>query len=71
MLGATGAVEIIATLLGIQEGFIPPTVGLEEKDPECDLDYTPGNMRRHLITNAVKVSMGFGGQVAAVLFRKI
>jgi len=71
MLGATGAIEIIATLLGIQEGFIPPTVGLEEKDPACDLDYTPGNMRRHIVTNAVKVSMGFGGQVAAVLFRKI
>ncbi|MFH1208956.1 MAG: beta-ketoacyl-[acyl-carrier-protein] synthase family protein [Candidatus Omnitrophota bacterium] len=71
MLGATGAVEIIATLLGIQEGFIPPTVGLEEKDPACDLDYTPGNMRRHTITNAVKISMGFGGQVAVTLFRKV
>ena len=71
MLGATGAIEIIATLLGIHEGFIPPTVGLEEKDPACDLDYTPGNMRLHKITNAVKVSMGFGGQVAAVLLRKI
>ena len=71
MLGATGAIEIIATLLGIHEGFIPPTVGLEEKDPACDLDYTPGKMREQKITNAVKVSMGFGGQVAAVLLRKI
>ena len=71
MLGATGAVEIIATFLGIHEGFIPPTVGLEEKDPACDLDYTPGDMRSHKITNAIKVSMGFGGQVAAVLLRKI
>lgn len=71
MLGATGAVEIIATLLGIYEGFIPPTVGLEAKDPACDLDYTPGKARSKKITNAVKVSMGFGGQVAAVLLRKI
>ena len=71
MLGATGAVEIIATFLGIHEEFIPPTVGLEEKDPACDLDYTPGKMRQRKITNAVKVSMGFGGQVAAVLLRKI
>jgi 3-oxoacyl-(acyl-carrier-protein) synthase len=71
MLGATGAIEIIATLLGIEEGFIPPTVGLEEKDPECDLDYTPLKTRSHKITNAIKLSMGFGGQVAAVLFRKI
>ncbi len=71
MLGATGAIEIIATLLGIHEGFIPPTVGLEEKDPECDLDYTPGTLRSKKITNAVKVSMGFGGQVVAVLLRKV
>lgn len=70
MLGATGAIEIIATLLGIHEGFVPPTVGLEEKDPACDLDYTPGKMRPHKIVNAIKLSMGFGGQVAAVLLRK-
>lgn len=71
MLGATGAIEIIATLLAIHEGFVPPTVGLEEKDPKCDLDYTPGKIREHKIKNAIKVSMGFGGQVAAVLLRKI
>lgn len=71
MLGATGAVEIIATLLGIEEGFIPPTLGLEEKDPECDLDYTPLKTRPRKITNAIKLSMGFGGNVAAVLLRKI
>ncbi len=71
MLGATGAVEIIATLLGIKEGFVPPTLGLEEKDPECDLDYTPRKTRAHKITNAIKISMGFGGQIAAVLFRKV
>jgi 3-oxoacyl-(acyl-carrier-protein) synthase len=70
MLGATGAIEIIATLLGIHESFVPPTVGLEEKDPACDLDYTPGKMRPHKITNAIKVSMGFGGQIVAVLLRK-
>lgn len=71
VLGATGAVEIIATLLGMKEGFIPPTVGLEEKEPACDLDYTPGKARSATIGNAIKVSMGFGGQVAAVLLRKI
>lgn len=71
MLGATGAIEIIATLIGIHGDFIPPTVGLEETDPACDLDYTPGKMRSQKISNAIKVSMGFGGQVAAVLLRKI
>ncbi|HNX69212.1 MAG TPA: beta-ketoacyl-[acyl-carrier-protein] synthase family protein [Candidatus Omnitrophota bacterium] len=71
MLGATGAVEIIATLLAMQEGFIPPTVGLEEKDPQCDLDYTPRKMREHSVRTAVKISLGFGGQVKAIAFRKI
>ncbi len=71
MLGATGAVEIIATLLGISEDFLPPTLGLEEKDPECDLDYTPLKTRSHKITNAIKLSMGFGGNVTAVLLGKI
>ncbi len=71
MLGATGAIEIIATILGIDEGFVPPTLGLEENDPECDLDYTPLKMRPHKITNAIKLSMGFGGNVAAILLRKV
>lgn len=70
MLGATGAVEIMATLLGMREGFIPPTVGLETKDPDCDLDYVPQKMRRHEINTAVKISMGFGGQVATIALRK-
>ena len=71
MLGATGAVEIMATLLGMQESFIPPTVGLETKDPKCDLDYVPMKMRSHKINTAIKLSMGFGGQVAMVALRKI
>jgi 3-oxoacyl-[acyl-carrier-protein] synthase II len=70
MLGATGAVEIIATLLGISKGFIPPTVGLEQKDPECDLNYTLGKTLFQPVTKAVKISMGFGGHVVAVLLRK-
>ena len=41
MLGASGAVEIIASLIGMKEGFIPPTAGLEKPDSACDLDYTP------------------------------
>lgn len=71
MLGATGAVEIIATLLGMEGDFIPPTVGLEKKDPACDLDYTPGKMRSQKITTAIKLSMGFGGHVAALMLRKL
>lgn len=71
MLGATGAAEIIATLLGMHEGFIPPTVGLDTPDPGCDLDYTPQKMRQQKITTAIKISMGFGGQVAVIALQKI
>ncbi len=70
-LGATGAIEIIATFLGMNDNFVPPTVGLEEKDKQCDLDYTPFKMRPCSISTALKISMGFGGQVAAIALRKI
>jgi 3-oxoacyl-(acyl-carrier-protein) synthase len=71
VLGATGAVELAATLLAMREGFVPPTINLEEKDKACDLDYTPLKARAKEIKTAVKVSMGFGGNVAALLLRKI
>jgi len=71
MLGATGAVEIAATLLAMRDGFIPPTLNLEEKDKVCDLDYTPLKAREKQTRTALKVSMGFGGQAMAILLRKI
>lgn len=66
MLGASGAVEIIACFIAMNEGFVPPTIGLEEKDPACDLDYTPSKARKAEIKAAVSISMGFGGHVAAI-----
>ncbi len=71
MLGASGAVEIIACLLGMEDNFIPATIGLEKPDPACDLDYTPNKSREAKIQTAVSVSMGFGGHVAAIALRKI
>lgn len=71
MLGASGAVEIIATLAGMEEGFIPPTINLEKKDPACDLDYTPLAARRGKIQTAISLSMGFGGHVAVIALRKV
>lgn len=71
MLGASGAVEIIASLIALEEGFIPPTVGLEKTDPRCDLDYTPCRKREKKMTNAFSVSMGFGGHIATIGLRKI
>lgn len=66
MLGASGSIEIIASLLAMRHGFIPPTVGLEQPDPECDLNYTPQKSRTSRISTALSVSMGFGGHVAVI-----
>ncbi len=71
MLGAAGAVEIAATLLAMDKSFVPPTLGLEKPDAECDLNYTAGSAAEKKIRNALSISMGFGGQTAAVLFRKV
>ena len=71
MLGASGTVEIIASLIAMEEGFIPPTIGLEKPDPACDLDYTPLRSRPAKINTAVSLSMGFGGHVATIALRKI
>lgn len=71
MLGAAGAIEAVACALAIQEGSVPPTIGLSEPDPECDLDYTPGQTRRMDIDVAMSNSLGFGGHNAAIVLRKI
>jgi 3-oxoacyl-(acyl-carrier-protein) synthase len=71
MLGASGAVEIIASLAAIKEGFIPPTAGLEKADPVCDLDYTPQKSKKAEVGTAVSVSMGFGGHVTAIAIREV
>ena len=71
MMGATGAVEAIASVLALSEGVIPPTVGYREKDEECDLDYTPNTAVRADITCAISTSLGFGGHNACIAFRKV
>ena len=71
MLGAAGAVEAIACAIAIEEGMIPPTIGLEERDPECDLDYTPLKARKMDVRFAMSNSLGFGGHNAAIVFKKI
>lgn len=66
MLGASGAVEIIASLVAMEDGFIPPTLGLEKEDPACDLDYTPRKSKAAVVHRALSISMGFGGHVAVI-----
>ena len=71
LLGAAGGVEAIACALSIRDSVIPPTIGLTTPDPECDLDYTPGKAKHAEISVALSNSLGFGGQNASLLFRKV
>jgi 3-oxoacyl-[acyl-carrier-protein] synthase II len=68
-LGAAGAVEILATVLALHHGLVPPTVNLEEPDPECDLDYVPRRAREQRLRVALSNSYGFGGNNTSVVLR--
>lgn len=70
MLGATGAVEAIASVMALRTGIIPPTIGYKEPDPECDLDYTPNKAVEAPVTLAISTTFGFGGHNACIAFRK-
>ncbi|MDY6444430.1 MAG: beta-ketoacyl-[acyl-carrier-protein] synthase II, partial [Bacteroidales bacterium] len=71
MIGAAGAVELLASALALRDGVIPPTIGLIHPDPELDLDYTPLEAVERPVTVAVSNSLGFGGHDASVALRKI
>ena len=68
MLGAAGAVEAIISIMAMLEGILPPTIGLHEPDPECDLDYIPLIARKVSPSLAMSVSLGFGGHNACIAF---
>ncbi len=70
MFGATGAAEAIATILALQDGIVPPTINLDNPDPECDLDYTPNVAVKAPLTLGLSDSFGFGGHNACIAFRK-
>ncbi|GAG66878.1 unnamed protein product, partial [marine sediment metagenome] len=70
-LGAAGAVEIAACALAIKNKIVPPTINLDNPDPECDLDYVPHFARKHDVKVAFSNSMGFGGHNVAITLRKI
>jgi 3-oxoacyl-[acyl-carrier-protein] synthase II len=70
MLGATGAVELIASALTVANGVVAPTIGLNEPDPDCDLDYVPNVARKADVTIAISNSLGFGGHNGCVALRK-
>ena len=69
MLGAAGAVEAIVCALALKNGVLPPTIGLEEPDPECDLDYIPNKVRNVNATLALSTSLSFGGHNGCIAMR--
>ena len=71
MLGAAGAVEALACLFALQEGLVPPTINLLEKDEHCDLNYVAGEAVRQDLTLALSNSLGFGGHNVCLAFRKV
>ncbi|MBK1881799.1 beta-ketoacyl-ACP synthase II [Luteolibacter pohnpeiensis] len=69
MLGAAGGIELIASIMAIQEGIVPPTINVENQDPLCDLDVVPNVAREAKVKVALSNGFGFGGHNAAVLVR--
>lgn len=66
LLGASGGVELVATIMGMEHNMVPPTINLDEPDPQCDLDYVPNTPRDRKINVAMSNSFGFGGHNASV-----
>ena len=71
MLGAAGAVELIASALAVKYGVVPPTINYKDPDPECDLNYVPNQAVEANLTMAASNSLGFGGHNACVVLKKV
>ena len=70
LLGAAGGVEAVATVMTLYEQVIPPTINLDNPDPDCDLDYVPGTARQASLTAAISNSFGFGGTNGSLVFSR-
>ena len=71
LLGAAGAVEAIVTIKAMENSLVPPTINIEQLDPECDLDVTPNTAKERKINVAVSNSFGFGGTNAMLVFKAV
>jgi nodulation protein E len=69
-LGAAGALELVATVMAIRDGILPPTMNYLEPDPDCDLDYVPNEARRMPVRAALSNSFAFGGLNAVLAARQ-
>jgi len=70
LLGAAGGVEAVITVLSVHNNIVPPTINLDNPDPECDLDYVPHKSREMAVEYGLTNSFGFGGTNACLLFKK-
>src|SRR5690606_5951823 len=70
MIGAAGVAEAIFTILALRDQVIPPTINLENQDPQCDLDYVPNTAREVRLEAALSNSFGFGGTNGTVVFKR-
>jgi 3-oxoacyl-[acyl-carrier-protein] synthase II len=70
LLGGAGGLEAGITVLALRDGVLPPTINIENQDPECDLDYVPNVARKREITYALSNSFGFGGTNGSLIFKK-
>ena len=71
LLGAAGAVECVVTVKALKEGFVPPTINIENLDPECDLDVTANQGKERNLQVALSNSFGFGGTNASLIFKQL
>ena len=71
LLGASGGVEAVITALAVHRNLVPPTINLDDPDPECDLDFVPHKARDRKVTYAMSNSFGFGGHNASLLLKKV
>ena len=69
LLGAAGGIEAIASILSINNNFIPPTIHYENPDPECDLNYVPNKAMEMDTTYTMSNTFGFGGHNAVLIFK--
>jgi nodulation protein E len=70
IMGASGAIELLAALMAIERGIVPPTANYRQRDPECDLDYVPNQAREMKVDVAVSNSFAFGGLNAVLAVRR-
>jgi len=70
LLGAAGGIEAVFSILALQKGILPPTINLDNQDPECDLDYVPNQSRPSTFDVAISNAFGFGGVNACLVFRR-